>query len=493
MKHPFLVIALFLFSGMTYSNNIVLPGLISDGMVLQRDAEVNLWGKALPGKTLKVTTSWNDASYRAIPDAEGNWKIPVTTGEAGGPYEITIRQGGEEVRVSDILLGEVWLCSGQSNMQMPVMGYSSQPVDGSFEALLDAPSHRNVRLLIIPRQIEKGRTDFPETSWQKAGLASASQFSAIGWFFATGLEKALGVPVGIIEADWGGTRIEAWMTRESVLEAAPGANDFRHSVNSIQALYDNIIWPVRNYTVKGFLWYQGESNKENPEQYAQLMSGMVSDWRALFPSCGALPFYYVMVAPFKYDNGYDDAKGIMPDLVAPMLWEAQTKALGLIPNSDMAVTTDIGDAIFIHPSQKKKVADRLLMLAMHGTYQDAAGFSGMPSLAWRGPIFRKAEFVGPEAYVDFDSPCTLCPVNPLENRQIDGFEIAGSDRVFHKADAYVKQDRPYAFSNTVVVSSPEVSEPVAVRYCFHNVPSGNLTNTIGLPAVPFRTDDWNDR
>lgn len=471
---------------------ITLPALVGDGMVLQRNATVNIWGKALPGKTLKICTSWDKASYRVTPDAEGNWKASITTGEAGGPYEITMRQGAEEVRVADVLIGEVWLCSGQSNMQMPVMGYSSQPMEGALEALLDAPANRNVRLLSVPRQIEKGRTDFPEAKWQKASITSVSTFSAIGWFFATGLQKALGVPVGIIEADWGGTRIEAWMTEESVREVTGEVKDQRHTTNSIQALYDNIIWPVHNYTVKGFLWYQGESNKDNSGQYAQLMSRMVSDWRALFPECGKLPFYYVMVAPFKYDNGYDDARGTLPDLAAPMLWEAQTKALSLIPDSDIAVTTDIGDPVFIHPSQKKKIADRLLMLAMHGTYGDMGGQYDGFALPWRGPIFKEAEFVGSKAYVDFDSASTLSPVNPLENRPIEGFEIAGKDRVFHKANAYVKQDRPYAFSTTVIVSSPEVSDPVAVRYCFHNVPSGNLTNTLGLPAIPFRTDNWDD-
>lgn len=469
------------------AGHVELPGPISDGMVLQRDGSACLWGKAVPGRTVTIKTSWNGETYRVRPDADSLWKVSVATTEAGGPYSVSFRQGCEKTVVSDVLLGEVWICSGQSNMQMPVMGYQSQPVEGSLEALLEAPSHRLVRVMKTPRRALDGPQEDVPASWSHASIASVSEFSALGWFFSARLSDALGVPVGIIEADWGGTRIEAWMSRERSAKAFPEVGEM-DGPNALAVLYNSMIWPLRNYTVRGFLWYQGESNKEHSEVYAGLMAEMVDEWRTAFGGGEAMPFYYAMLAPYDYCNPFDSSR--YGDLTLPLLWEAQTKALSLIPNSGMAPTNDLGDPHFIHPSRKKEVADRLVMLALHDTYGDAGGIEDGATVSWHAPIYKGVMFSGNEATVSFDSPGTLCPLDPLDDVPLKGFEIAGADRKFYPADAHIRKDGFYRFSRDVVVSSPRVPRPVAVRYSFHNLPDGNLTNVLGIPAVPFRTDDW---
>ena len=466
-----------------------LPGPMSDGMVLQRNAEAHIYGTGTPGQTVRVMTSWDKRSYSVRPGQDSTWCVAVRTGEAGGPYSVEVRQGRDRRVIQDVLLGEVWLCAGQSNMQMPVQGYSSQPVVGSVEAVAVSGRYRNVRLLQTPRVLRKGPQEDVDARWQHAGPSSVAPFSAVGWFFATRLSEVLGVPVGMIEADWGATRIEPWMRRESVL-AVHASYVPRNETNVAQAMFDCMIWPYHNYTVKGFLWYQGEGNKENPEQYADLMAGMVSDWRAAFGGDASLPFYYVMIAPFQYDNGRDNTRNGNPgDLAAPLVWEAQQKALTLIPGSDMAVTTDLGEERFIHPSRKQEVADRLLLLALHGTYGDGSEWT----TDWRGPLYRSVRFRDGYAEVEFDSVGTLMPSDPREDGpMLQGFEIAGEDRIFHKASAWVDKTGPYGFTKRVIIHSTDVPHPVAVRYAFHNLPEASLTNTLGLPAFPFRTDSWND-
>ena len=482
------VILFLLLLPLNLAAQLRLPGPMSDGMVLQRNTEAQVYGFGTPGKTVRVRTSWDNQTYSAVPGSDSLWCVAVRTADAGGPYSVEVRQGSQRRTIGDVLLGEVWLCSGQSNMQMPLMGYSSQPVEGALEALVGAGGYPKVRLLQVPRILREGPQEEVDARWQRAGMASAAPFSAIGWWFATRLSEVLGVPVGMIEADWGATRIQPWMRRESAgaihpQYVAPNAQ------NQPQALFDCMVWPLHHYTLKGFLWYQGEGNKEHPEVYADLMAAMVSEWRAAFGGDEKMPFYYVMLAPFQYDNGHDNARNDHPgDLAAPLMWEAQQEALSLIPGSDMAVTTDLGAERFIHPAQKREVADRLLMLALHGTYgENAAG------LDWRGPLYRGVTFQDGYAEVEFDSVGTLMPSDPREDRPLlRGFEIAGEDRVFHKASAWVYRDGPYRFTNRVIVRSPQVPHPVVVRYAFHNLPEGNLTNTLGLPAFPFRTDRWDD-
>jgi len=472
---------------------VQLPALMSDGMVLQRNTEARIWGSTDNGKAVTVVTSWDGKKYKVTPDKDGAWEVKVTTIEAGGPYTVTIQDKDSNVEIKDVLLGEVWLCSGQSNMQMPLMGYQSQPVEGSFDEIMQAGAHSGVRLFIVDRTApvpDTPRTDV-NARWQHSSAKSAAAFSAIGYMFAARLSDNLGIPVGMIESDWGATRIEAWMQRDKVAAIDPTINDEgAWASNVIQSMYDTMIMPCSKYTLKGWLWYQGESNKDNPETYAKLMPEMLREWRELWGGGEAMPFYYVMIAPYLYDNKYDNPKYEAAGITCPRLWEAQMKALQNMANADMAFTTDLGDAAFIHPARKREVADRLVYLALNRTYlEPVAG----EQADLNGPVAKNITFnEDGTVVVDFESVSTLCPSNPFEEQEVTGFYLAGEDRVFHKASAHMVLKSIYGFSKSVEVSCPEVPKPVAVRYAFTNVPECNLTNSLGFPAYPFRSDDWND-
>lgn len=478
---------------------IKLPKLVSDGMVLQRNAKVNIWGQAAAGKSVTVVTSWDGAKYRTSADSDGNWCVSAVTGEAGGPYSITIKDGDrDKVTVSDVMVGEVWICSGQSNMGMPLMGYPAQPVEGALEEYVKAPSHHNLRLFkVIPTLCEDYQEDV-NAGWSRPTMAEAANFSALGFLFGAGLADNLDVTVGMIESDAGGTRIEAWMSEEAILPVIPDnakSDEGRAAIdpNRTAILWKSMIYPLRKYAAKGFLWYQGESNKGQYKVYAQLQASLVKLWRDTWTENGtdgqSMFFFFSQLAPFDHNNPYDRINGKKNDILIPLMWEAQRRALDLIPLSDMAYCVDLGHGSFIHPPRKKELAERFLLLAMKHAYDVFA----IPSMDWRGPIFKGVSFDGCEAIVEFDSPSMLCPVDPLNTPvPILGFELAGADRVFQRADAVIIQ-RDYNFSKKVRVTCAEVPEPVAVRYAFDNVPGElNLTNTIGLPAYPFRTDDWDD-
>ena len=360
-----------------------------------------------------------------------------------------------------------------------------QPVEGAVDAIADAGMYPGIRMFTVPRVSSKTPLDDCDAAWQTATPASVGQFSAVGYFFGRMLYKALGIPVGLITSNWGGSTIEAWMTVEAI-DATPGID---HAVaksgtydNSIpQRLYNGMILPVCRYTAKGFIWYQGESNKGYHAKYPYDMAALAANWRAAWGGGEQMPFYYVQLAPFDYDIPMHRFRGEENPILLPLMVEAQIRALDLIPNTGMAVNTDLGDATQIHPPRKDLVGQRLALLALTGTY----GCEGIDS---RGPLFERADFGDGRAVVTFRSNSTLIPTDtPLQ-----GFEIAGKDRIFHPAEAFVIH-RDYDFSRQVEVRSDAVAEPVAVRYAFRNVVERvNLTNTIGLPAFPFRTDTWDD-
>lgn len=474
---------LFCLTALSVQAKVKLPSAIGNGMVLQRNSEVNIWGWAKPGTIVRVQASWTDVTAKTKAAEDGKWLVSIPTGEAGGPYTITIKDS-DEVVLEDILLGEVWLCSGQSNMEMPVRGFESQPVNGSFEAVLHAGEFPDIRLFHIPRATSDVPLDDCKAKWERSSMTSVSNFSATGYFFARSLHRALGVPVGMIESDWGATRIESWMSEEAALKVDKdilSTNRFHDASNQVATLYNAMLMPVANYTLRGFLWYQGESNKGYHSKYHLNMAEMVRCWRTTWRGGEMMPFYYVQLAPFDYDIPMHRFNGEVNPILLPLMVESQMKALELIPNCAMAVNTDLGDALEIHPPHKEKVGKRLALLALSGTY----GFTGIDPT---GPLYKSVEFSGNEAIITFESGTTLLPLR----EPLHGFEIAGEDKVFHKADAFVIF-HDYDFSRKVRVSSDKVAKPVAVRYAFNNiVEKVNLTNTSGLPAYPFRTDNWDD-
>lgn len=466
-----------------------LPSILGSNMVLQRNTEVNLWGTATAGKAVVVETSWNGEKYRTKAGNDGQWKLKVSTGEAGGPYTITISDGKKLV-LDNILLGEVWVCGGQSNMEMPVCGFMYQPVDGSSKAILYAASETpNVRLFSVPRiSSNEPQTDC-NSSWQVSTPQSVCSFSAVGYFFGKALTQAMGgIPVGLISANWGGSRIECWMTEEAI-DATEGINHEiakggQGETGAPAKLYNGLIHPIKDFTAKGFIWYQGCSNRHNWFDYKNLMVSLVKFWRTIWGD-ETMPFYYTQLAPYTYEG--DHLRSL------PLVIEAQYKAMEEIPYSGIAATTDLGNRTCIHPSEKIQVAERLAYLALANDY----GVKGVPRPA---PRYREMEVIKDERrgnmlVLSFDNLSKMYEWNDPDSFKgyvkdgyctPDGFEIAGADKVWHKARGNYRW-----WENRIEVWSEDVPEPVAVRYAFCNFPkNANVQTTMGQPLVPFRTDDW---
>jgi len=461
----FLVLALV--SSVTASGEIILPAIISSNMVLQQRTEVPLWGKAKSRSTLRVTTSWNNASYSTLSAADGSWKLLIKTPSAGGPYTIVL-DDGKKLVLSNVLVGEVWVCSGQSNMEMPVKGFKNQPVLHSNELLLEA-NNPQIRLFRLERaSSRKPEADCKATPWEEANVLSVKEFSAVGYQYAKALQEKLKVPVGVIMSVWGGTVIEAWMNKSSLaafpeIKILSSTDTSKINKNEPTVLFNAMIQPLAGYGIKGVIWYQGEQNRVNPQVYDRLMAAMVNEWRQLW-NCGQWPFYYVQIAPYAYNDTLGPA--------AP-LREAQLKALHQIPNSGMVVSMDAGEERSIHPSDKTIISRRLVYWALANTY-------GWKGLAYASPLYNSMKVVKDVVNISFDNA-----PNGLSSfgKPLDAFEIAGEDKKFFPARARIT-------GAGITVQSDSVKAPVAVRYVYKDWVVGNLYNTEGLPAAPFRTDNW---
>jgi sialate O-acetylesterase len=483
MKTRILLIALsFLLSATATSAKVTVPSVIGDGMVLQRNTQVALWGKAAPKSTVKITTSWNGEKYKTTTDSVGQWFVKVSTGDAGGPYSIKISDG-EPLTIENVLLGEVWVCSGQSNMEMPICGFTYQPVEAAAKAVTDATQYPGIRMYTVPLLSSETPVGDNPSAWQTSSPAAVSSFSAVAYFFGKQLYSQLGVPVGLINTSWGGSAIEAWMTVGSIDQTEGIDHKIAKSgtsPNSIpQRLYNGMIVPISNFTAKGFIWYQGESNRHNWFDYCELQASMVELWRKSWDN-DTMPFYFTQLAPYNYEG--------KEKLSLPLTIEAQYQAAERIPHSGIAATTDIGNPVCIHPAQKQEVGVRLAYLALANDY----GIEGLPAPA---PTYNSMARDGAKIVLSFNNISgqngfkgrdSFVWYGPTDYVTLSGFEIAGEDRVFHPANANFK-----GWENKIEVSSPEVSEPVAVRYAFHNyAPEANVTTTMGQPLAPFRTDSW---
>lgn len=480
-KHVLAAAAALIITFAEMAAAVRLPSLLSDGMVLQRDTSVSLWGSASPGSKVAVKTSWDRCKYITTADNEGQWKVSVVTGVAGGPYTITIKDSDDEVTLDDILLGDVWVCSGQSNMEMPLNGFFGQPVLGSEAAKREASKYHGVRLFKVMRHAADTPQDDCEGQWKRAGAGSAGEFSAVGWFFGTALSAALDIPIGMISSAWSGAEIERWMMPGSVdtMAVDHGFQDRWHRCNG--QLWNGMIVPLTGFAVKGFIWYQGESNEGNWQDYALLQTEMVRQWREAWGGCD-IPFYYVQIAPYERDGADFRVKAL--------LMEQQYRALEAIPNSAIAPTGDIGSEKCIHPMDKKTVGDRLSALALVHTY-------GMDGVSAAVPMFSSMEISSGKAILHFaagEKSWSLSNTDISGHRvEPEGFEISGPDSVFVPAKAriaYVIGSEGLPTENTIEVWSEDVPDPVAVRHGFRNYLPVNVTTTAFWPLPPFRTDDW---
>lgn len=453
---------------------VTLPAIFDDGMVLQRESNVNLWGSAKPGSTVKITTTWNKTVTKTTAGADGRWKTTVATPEAGGPYDITLNDG-EKTVLRDVLIGEVWLCAGQSNMEMPMKGFPSQPIDGGPQDILHCKDN-SLRLYQAKRVSLVEPTDTTIGKWKSCEPEALREFSATAYYFGRELRRSLGVPVGLIVTAWGGSSCESWMDRETVRpfvnEKSPyqipdTPEDVKSKNRTPTVLYNGMLHPIIGYGIRGAIWYQGEDNVPRYQDYALQMQAMVGLWRRQW-GCGEFPFYYCQIAPYDYSL-------IGWTINSALLREQQCKAEDIIPNTGMAVLMDAGIEKGIHPPQKNIAGERLAMLALTKTY----GFRGITaeSARYKGMTVEDGAVI-----VEFErDKMNMYGKNNTFTSRL--FEVAGEDRVFHPAKVELHKRR------FLKVSSPDVPNPVAVRYAFHDWADGDLYCD-GLPVSSFRSDDW---
>jgi sialate O-acetylesterase len=452
----------------------VLPAFFSDNMVLQQQSNVAIWGKAKAGDRIEIITSWNRKKYTAQTGSDGKWKTSVSTPAAGGPYEIRISNGKPRI-LHNVLIGEVWLCSGQSNMEMPMKGYRDQPILGGNDAVFNSANDQ-IRLFTVPRSIKLQLQDTVKSSaWQSANSESVANFSATAYYFGRILQQRLKIPIGLVHISYGGSNAEAWMNENSLKEfpeikIAPLSDSAKVNNRSATTLYNGMVGPFLGYGIRGVIWYQGESNQDRPDQYEKLFPAMVKFWREQAGQ-GDFPFYYVQIAPYNYGLAASNNSGGKYN--SAYLRDAQRKALRKIPNSGMAVVMDIGEETSIHPANKEAGGKRLAYLALNKTY-------GQKGFGYTSPMYDSMTIAGNIATIKFtDVPNGLTSFG----KPLTQFEIAGADKYWRPAKATISR-------GTILVSSPDVKEPVAVRYAFKDFIIGELYSTEGFPVSSFRTDEW---
>ncbi len=482
MQKRILLLASVAMMAVSLQAKVRLPHLISDGMVLQHSTEARLWGWDKPGKKINVTVSWSTQTYTTKTGSDGRWMVKVATPEASyTPHSITF-DDGEPTTIQGVLSGEVWVCAGQSNMEMPVKGFGNCPVEGYVDEVVNARQYQGIHYVKIPSIMRMTPQEDADCEWRGISPQTIGDASATGYFFAQVIHKALDVPVGLVMANKGGTRVESWLTRENLERYTKEPLDSMEIVKGHDWDYHRqLVWgngtfnPILNYTVKGILYYQGCSNVGDPgDQYSERMALLVKQWRQQF-GLGEIPFYFVEIAPYFYDK-IDADNGAR-------LREQQYKASKIIPNCGLVCTNDLAypyEFTQIHPTQKKPVGQRLAYLALNQTY-------GMTDIWCKSPSFKDMRIDGSDVHIHLADDYGA--INRFED--IQGFEVAGEDRVFHPAKAvHFWQPGGGYWDETIKISSPEVAKPVAVRYCFKNFQLGNLKNGAGLPLFPFRTDNW---
>ncbi len=482
LKRFFSLLAVVLIAA-TSQAKVRLPHVIGDNMILQQESEARLWGWATPGSTVDVSVSWSDKNYRTKTGKDGRWLVKVSTPKASyQPLSLTF-DDGEPVTINNVLSGEVWVCAGQSNMEMPVKGFGNCPVEGYNDEVVNARQYRGIHYVKIPSVMRMTPQEDADCHWQVVSPETVGDASATGYFFAQVVNKALDVPVGLIMANKGGTRVESWLTKENLEKHTQEPTDSMGIVNFKREwdYHRAMLWgngtfnPILKYTVKGILYYQGCSNVGDPgNQYSERMQLLVDQWRTQF-DLGQIPFYFVEIAPYHYDDINGDA--------GARLREQQYIASTKIPNSGLVCTNDLAypyEFTQIHPTQKRQVGQRLAYLALNQTY-------GMRNVWCKSPSYKDMKIVGDAVHIHLADDYGA--ISRFED--IQGFEIAGSDKVFHPAKAvHFWQPGGGYWDETIKISSPEVKEPVAIRYCFKNFQLGNLKNAGGLPLFPFRTDQW---
>jgi sialate O-acetylesterase len=439
--------------------NVTLPNIFGDNMVLQRNAEVKIWGWASPKEEIKLTASWNNQEYKVVANNQAQWELKIKTTEAGGPFTISIK-GYNEVVLKNILIGEVWVCAGQSNMEMS----ASWGIDNGEEEMKNA-TNPNIRFFTVPKLTATTPQNNLLGNWVESTPETMKNFSAIGYFFAKRLREDLkNVPIGLISSNWGGTPAEIWMPEEVVqndpvlLENAKKLNEQEYGPRQPGRAYNAMIYPITGFKIAGTLWYQGESNVGSLI-YDKTLAALITSWRKVWQD--EFPFYFVQIAPYK--TGSNNFSNVT-------VRNSQRKILNEVPKIGMVLTSDISDTIDIHPKNKKDVGIRLANLALAETYK-------VNSNLVNGPLFKNIQIEKNKAIVSFDFADGL----HFKTKTSNQFELAGADEIYYPAEASIK-------NNQVVLSSKKVSTPTKVRFAWGNTIQPDLFNKANLPASCFITE-----
>ncbi|CAL1517039.1 sialate O-acetylesterase [Chitinophaga sp. MM2321] len=469
-----LVLGALLFLVNSLSANVTLPKLFGNGMVLQRDQPIYVWGWA--DKNEKVTVLFKQQKQTVKADRDGKWMVKLKEETAGGPFELTVN-GKNNTTLQDVMVGDVWICSGQSNMEFQVKGANNAAEE------IKAANYPLIREFTVARTVAKEPLSdlMKPSSWKTATPENVGDFTAVGYFFGRELYNNLQVPIGLIHTSWGGTQVEAWISNKGFLSSDEfsemmskplGIDSIKGPNEYPSALFNSMIHPLLPFAIKGAIWYQGESNAWRAYQYRKSFPLMIEDWRKQWKQ-GDFPFYFVQLASFdaeKHNKGNDSNGGS----TWAELREAQTLTLSL-PNTGMAVTTDIGEAYDIHPRNKQDVGKRLAVNALKNVYAKPV----VPG----GPVYQSFAVAGNKAVISFKEEGSGLMAKDRYG-YLKGFEIAGADKRFYFAKAALVDGK-------VQVYSKDVATPVAVRYNWaNNASDGNLYNKEGYPAGPFRTDEW---
>jgi len=485
-----LLLSFILISNVFFAN-VTLPSIFCDHMVLQQKSMVNFWGTADPNEIVSISTTWSKKTATIKADNNGKWKLEIATSKASFKEQTIFIKGNNSIQINHVLLGEVWFTSGQSNME-----WTMRRVKDAKKELSES-SYPNIKLFNITKKIAASPQDnFPKNcKWLPCDSISVKEFSAMSYYFARDLHQNLSVPIGIITANWGGTGAECWTPEEenksypllknlyvrwenwetskvndSIAFAEAKANKIKmeepqslymtsrpHRRPSV--LYNGMVAPLIPYTIKGVAWYQGTSNREWANEYFEQMSALITGWRKNWNN-PKLPFYFLQLTPYKYSDSN----------LASIIRENQQKTLQL-PYTAMCPTMDIGDLNDLHYPYKLPYGIRLANIALANSYSK--------KIAFCGPLYSNYTLNNDKIQIDFNYNLKL----NIKGTILNDIFIAGNDRKFIKAEAYVK-------NNKLIVFSPSVKEPVAVRYAWNNTDKANLFNGANLPASPFRTDNW---